>query len=71
MASAWTSPFSTDHWASWRGRSQTPALGSSEYTNRCDDQFEFEFALDILLGGFERLHREGWTSRQGRLSPQT
>jgi AcrR family transcriptional regulator len=28
----------------------------------CDDQFEFEFALDILLDGFERLHRQGWTS---------
>jgi AcrR family transcriptional regulator len=28
----------------------------------CDDQFEFEFALDLLLGGFERLHRSGWAS---------
>ncbi|RKE17722.1 TetR/AcrR family transcriptional regulator C-terminal domain-containing protein [Streptomyces sp. TLI_171] len=28
----------------------------------CDDQFEFEFALDVLLDGFERLHRRGWTS---------
>ncbi|MCW2833126.1 MAG: TetR family transcriptional regulator, partial [Nocardioides sp.] len=28
----------------------------------CDDQFEFEFALDLLLDGFERLHREHWTS---------
>ncbi|MER7506531.1 TetR/AcrR family transcriptional regulator C-terminal domain-containing protein [Nonomuraea pusilla] len=31
----------------------------------CDDQFEFEFALDLLLDGFERLHRQGWTSRRG------
>jgi AcrR family transcriptional regulator len=30
----------------------------------CDDQFEFEFALDILLDGFERLHRQGWTSAE-------
>lgn len=30
----------------------------------CDDQFEFEFALDLLLDGFERLHRRGWTSGQ-------
>jgi AcrR family transcriptional regulator len=30
----------------------------------CDDQFEFEFALDILLDGFERLHRHGWTSAE-------
>lgn len=29
----------------------------------CDDQFEFEFSLDLLLDGFDRLHREGWTSR--------
>jgi AcrR family transcriptional regulator len=28
----------------------------------CDDQFEFEFALDILLDGFERLHQQGWSS---------
>jgi AcrR family transcriptional regulator len=32
----------------------------------CDDQFEFEFALDILLDGFERLHERGWTSRGSR-----
>jgi len=28
----------------------------------CDDQFEFEFALDLLLEGIERLQRQGWTS---------
>ena len=28
----------------------------------CDDQFEFEFALDLLLDGIERLHRQGWKS---------
>lgn len=28
----------------------------------CDDQFEFEFALDVLLDGFEKLQQEGWTS---------
>jgi len=28
----------------------------------CDEQFEFEFALDLLLDGVERLHREGWSS---------
>jgi hypothetical protein len=28
----------------------------------CDDQFEFEFALDLLLDGFERLHQQRWTS---------
>jgi AcrR family transcriptional regulator len=25
----------------------------------CDDQFEFEFALDLVLDGLERLHRAG------------
>ena len=29
----------------------------------CDDQFEFEFSLDLLLDGFDRLHRQGWSSR--------
>ncbi len=28
----------------------------------CDDQFEFEFALDLLLDGFERLRQQAWTS---------
>jgi AcrR family transcriptional regulator len=30
----------------------------------CDDDFEFEFALDVLLDGFERLRAQGWTSRR-------
>ena len=30
----------------------------------CDDQYEFEFALDLLLDGFERLHQQGWPSGQ-------
>jgi AcrR family transcriptional regulator len=29
----------------------------------CDEEFEFEFALDLLLDGAERLHRRGWSSR--------
>ncbi|MCU1517741.1 MAG: transcriptional regulator, TetR family [Pseudarthrobacter sp.] len=32
----------------------------------CDDQFEFEFALDLLLDGFERLHRQDWSSQQAK-----
>jgi AcrR family transcriptional regulator len=28
----------------------------------CDDQFEFEFALNLLLDGFDRLHQQGWSS---------
>ncbi|MET9680478.1 TetR/AcrR family transcriptional regulator [Streptomyces coeruleorubidus] len=31
----------------------------------CDDQFEFEFALDLLLDGFERLRDQGWSSADG------
>lgn len=30
----------------------------------CDDQFEFEFALDLLLDGFERLNDARWSSRR-------
>ena len=33
----------------------------------CDDQFEFEFALDLLLDGFERLHEQRWSSTQAKL----
>ncbi|MFZ0129691.1 MAG: TetR/AcrR family transcriptional regulator C-terminal domain-containing protein [Candidatus Dormiibacterota bacterium] len=32
----------------------------------CDDQFEFEFSLDLLLDGFERLRQAEWTAtKQG------
>jgi AcrR family transcriptional regulator len=33
----------------------------------CDDQFEFEFALDLLLDGFERLHEQDWTSKRAKV----
>src|SRR3954469_11882008 len=32
----------------------------------CDEEFEFEFALDLLLDGAERLHARGWSSRGER-----
>ena len=32
----------------------------------CDDQFEFEFALDLLLDGLERLRQQQPTSRRGK-----
>ncbi|WP_104139850.1 TetR/AcrR family transcriptional regulator [Arthrobacter sp. ZGTC131] len=38
--------------------------GGSVVGQGCDDQFEFEFALDLLLDGFERLHEQGWTSEK-------
>ncbi|WP_198598070.1 TetR/AcrR family transcriptional regulator [Blastococcus atacamensis] len=31
----------------------------------CDEDAEFEFALDLLLDGAERLHRSGWESTNG------
>ncbi|WP_104175763.1 TetR/AcrR family transcriptional regulator [Arthrobacter sp. Y81] len=34
----------------------------------CDDQFEFEFALDLLLDGFGRFHDQGWTSKRAKLA---
>ncbi len=36
--------------------------GESVVGPGCDDQFEFEFALDLLLDGFERLRQDRWTS---------
>lgn len=36
--------------------------GGSTVGGGCDDQFEFEFALDLLLDGFESLRSRGWTS---------
>jgi hypothetical protein len=32
----------------------------------CDDQFEFEFALDLLLDGIERLRQQELTSTTGQ-----
>lgn len=32
----------------------------------CDDQFEFEFALDLQLDAVERLHKSGWRSSTAR-----
>jgi len=32
----------------------------------CDEQFEFEFGLDLLLDGIERLHEQGWRSPRHR-----
>lgn len=32
----------------------------------CDDQAEFEFALDLMLDGFERLRVEGWPRHPAR-----
>lgn len=43
----------------------TAANHSDESTisQNCDDQFEFEFALDLLIDGFERMHKSGWKSQ--------
>ena len=39
--------------------------GESVVGQGCDDQFEFEFALDLLLDGFERLRHQELTHRPG------
>ncbi|MFF1252954.1 TetR/AcrR family transcriptional regulator C-terminal domain-containing protein [Pseudarthrobacter sp. NPDC058329] len=44
----------------------TPHDPDSVVGHGCDDQFEFEFALDVLLDGFDRLHREGWSSAEAK-----
>jgi AcrR family transcriptional regulator len=45
--------------------------GQSVVGPGCDDQFEFEFALDLLLDGFERLHLQRWTSTHQPARPIT
>jgi AcrR family transcriptional regulator len=35
----------------------------------CDEQFEFEFALDLLLDGFDRLRAQGWSSKRETRDP--
>jgi hypothetical protein len=51
--------------ASVRSHDENSAVGSG-----CDDQFEFEFALDVLLDRFEQLHQLGWSSTPApRLGP--
>jgi AcrR family transcriptional regulator len=44
--------------------------GASVVGPDCDQQFEFEFALNLLLDGFERLRQQRWTpadQRRGRV----
>jgi AcrR family transcriptional regulator len=46
--------------------------GASVVWPDCDQQFEFEFALDLLLDGFERLRQQRWTpadQRRRRVPP--
>lgn len=38
-------------------------------TGGCDTQTEFEFTLDLLLDGIERLHVAGWVSRPHPAGP--
>ncbi len=40
------------------------ASGGAPGSGSCDEQFEFEFALDLLLDAFARLHAAGWSSPQ-------
>lgn len=45
--------------------SAAAAHDDSVVARGCDDKFEFEFALDLLLDGFERMHQSGWSSAPG------
>jgi hypothetical protein len=48
--------------ASGAAHDEQPVVGPG-----CDDQFEFDFSLDLLLDGFDRLRLQGWSSsRQSR-----
>jgi AcrR family transcriptional regulator len=40
--------------------------GASVVGSDCDQQFEFEFALNLLLDGFERLRQQRWTPADQR-----
>ncbi|TFC04114.1 TetR family transcriptional regulator [Cryobacterium adonitolivorans] len=42
--------------------SNAAAHDDSVVAHGCDDKFEFEFALDLLLDGFEQLQAAGWSS---------
>lgn len=44
------------------GRMATTAPHAGE---GCDDDAEFDFALDLLLAGLQRRHADGWTSQPG------
>lgn len=35
----------------------------------CDEQYEFEFALDLLLDAFEQLHHQNWNSTTNDHTP--
>ncbi|MFZ2504265.1 MAG: TetR/AcrR family transcriptional regulator [Nocardioides sp.] len=40
------------------------ARGRRPEATGCDEEFEFAFALDLILDGVARLHRAGWNSSQ-------
>ena len=48
--------------AQWSVRYPNIIEMASAAQQSCDDQFEFEFALDLLLDGLERMHLSGWSS---------
>lgn len=62
-----------------RGRGRTPdpadypsilAISADAQARRpgadgCDEDFEMEFAVDVLIGGIERLRADGWQSPSG------
>ena len=63
-------PLTTEAAAALAGRYPNVAVialarshdGSSVVGSGCDDQFKFEFALELVLDGVERLHQQHWSS---------
>ncbi len=45
----------------------TPHDDQTVVGHGCDDEFEFRFALDLMLDGIERLFKQHWNSAQARL----
>ena len=56
-------PAATPTSPSWSRRS--PTTQASVVGQGCDDQFEFEFALDLLLDGLERLRDQAEATAEG------
>ena len=46
----------------------TPHDDETVVGHGCDDEFEFRFALDLMLDGIERLYETSWNSADARLA---
>ena len=44
----------------------TPHDDQTVVGHGCDDEFEFRFALDLMLDGIERLFQQHWNSARAK-----